>query len=122
MDSFQEKYNALVIKYNALLAENEELKSILSQHGIVYSSIKRADESTAFSSITYPPIKLSLDEKIALFRNFFKGRDDVFARRWFNKATERVVTNQYVSTNGAEEYAIRKSINVQSVPTAILPR
>ena len=42
MDSFQEKYNALVIKYNALLAENEELKSILSQHGIVYSSIKRA--------------------------------------------------------------------------------
>ena len=89
MDSFQEKYNALVIKYNALLAENEELKSILSQHGIVYSSIKCADESTAFSSITYPPIKLSLDEKIALFRNFFKGRDDVFARRWFNKATEK---------------------------------
>lgn len=89
MDSFQEKYNALVIKYNALLAENEKLKSILSQHGIVYSSIKCADESTAFSSITYPPIKLSLDEKIALFRNFFKGRDDVFARRWFNKATEK---------------------------------
>ena len=89
MDSFQEKYNALIIKYNALLTENEELKSILSQHGIVYSSIKRADESAAFSSITYPPIKLSLDEKIALFRNFFKGRDDVFARRWFNKTTEK---------------------------------
>lgn len=89
MDSFQEKYNALVIKYDALLAENEELKSILSQHGIVYSPIKRPDESTAFSSIIYPPIKLSLDEKIALFRNFFKGRDDVFARRWFNKATEK---------------------------------
>ena len=56
MDSFQEKYNVLVIKYDALLAENEELKSILSQHGIVYSSIKRDDESTAFSSIIYPPI------------------------------------------------------------------
>lgn len=55
----------------------------------MYSSIKCADESTAFSSITYPQIKLSLDEKIALFRNFFKGRDDVFARRWFNKATEK---------------------------------
>ena len=89
MDSFQEKYNALVIKYDALLAENEELKSILSQHGIVYSPIKRPDESTAFSSIIYPPIKLSLDDKIALFRNFFKGRDDVFARRWFNKTTEK---------------------------------
>ncbi len=27
MDSIQDKYNALVIKYDALLAENEELKS-----------------------------------------------------------------------------------------------
>lgn len=122
MDSFQEKYNALIIKYNALLTENEELKSILSQHGIVYSSIKRADESAAFSSITYPPIKLSLDEKIALFRNFFKGRDDVLHDDGSTKPQKRVVTNLYVSTNGAEEYVTRKSINVQSVPTAILPR
>ena len=68
MDSFQEKYNALIIKYNALLTENEELKSILSQHGIVYSSIKRADESAAFSSITFPPFNLSLDEKIAIIK------------------------------------------------------
>ena len=29
MDSFQEKYNALVIKYNALLAKNEELEKIV---------------------------------------------------------------------------------------------
>ena len=122
MDSFQEKYNALIIKYNALLTENEELKSILSQHGIVYSSIKRADESAAFSSITYPPIKLSLDEKIALFRNF--SRDGMMFLHDYGstKPQKRVVTNLYVSTNGAEEYVTRKSINVQSVPTAILPR
>lgn len=122
MDSFQEKYNALVIKYNALLAENEKLKSILSQHGIVYSSIKCADESTAFSSITYPQIKLSLDEKIALFRNFSRDEMMYLHDDGSTKPQKRVVTNQYVSTNGAEEYAIRKSINVQSVPTAILPR
>ena len=77
MDSFQEKYNALVIKYNALLAENEELKSILSQHGIVYSSIKRADESTTFSSIIYPPIRLSLDEKIAYISGKYQYRSDL---------------------------------------------
>ena len=41
MDSFQEKYNALVIKYNALLAENEELKSEL-----FYGTITRSDEIT----------------------------------------------------------------------------
>lgn len=109
MDSFQEKYNALVIKYNALLAENEKLKSILSQHGIVYSSIKCADESTAFSSITYPQIKLSLDEKIALFRNFSRDEMMYLHDDGSTKPQKRVVTNQYVSTNGAEEYAIRKA-------------
>ena len=38
------------------------------------------------------------------------------------KPQKRVVINLSASTNGAEEYAIRKSINVQSVPTAILLR
>ncbi len=122
MDSFQEKYNALVIKYDALLAENEELKSILSQHGIVYSPIKRPDESTAFSSIIYPPIKLSLDDKIALFRNFFKGRDDVFARRWFSKTTEKGGYQPVCINEWRRGICDKKSINVQSVPTAILPR
>lgn len=31
--------------------------------------------------------RLSLDEKVALFRNLFNGREDVFARRWFSKAS-----------------------------------
>lgn len=121
MDSFQEKYYTLVIKYDALLAENEELRSILLQHGIVYSTIKHADESTAFSSITYPPIKLSLDEKIALFVTFSRDGMMYLQDDGSTKPQKRVVTNLYVSTNGAEEYVTRKSINVQSVPTAILP-
>ena len=38
------------------------------------------------------------------------------------KPQKRVVTNLSASMNGVEEYVTRKSINVQSVPTAILPR
>ena len=30
---------------------------------------------------------LSLQEKVNLFRSLFKGREDVFARRWYSKAT-----------------------------------
>ena len=122
MDSFQEKYNALVIKYNALLAENEDLKSILSQHGIVYSTIKCADESTAFSSIIYPPIKLSIDEKIALSVTFSRDEMMYLHDDGSAKPQKRVVINLSASTNGVEEYVTRKSINAQSVPTAILPR
>ena len=28
--------------------------------------------------------RLSLQEKIDLFRSLFRGREDVFARRWYN--------------------------------------
>lgn len=36
MENLQEKYDALTKRYNTLLDENEELKSILLQHGIIY--------------------------------------------------------------------------------------
>jgi hypothetical protein len=32
-------------------------------------------------------LKLSLHEKVDLFRSFFKGREDVFARRWYSKTS-----------------------------------
>ena len=31
--------------------------------------------------------KLSAQEKVELFRSLFKGREDVFARRWYSKAS-----------------------------------
>ena len=70
MDNFQEKYDILVKKYNTLLNENEKLKSILQQHGIAYPTEKVNNTETAFSSITFPPVNLSLDDKITLFRSF----------------------------------------------------
>ena len=74
MDNFKEKYDTLVRKYDSLLAENEELKSILRQYGIAYSTTNRMDEESVFSSISFPPVYFSLDEKIELFHSFFKGR------------------------------------------------
>lgn len=119
MENLQEKYNALIKRYNTLLDENEELKSILLQHGIVYPAKNITNEST-FSSITFPPIKLSLDEKVALFRSFFKGREDVFARRWFSKTAEKVAINRSVSTNGTEVSVTKNETSVQNAGTETL--
>lgn len=44
------------------------------------SLLKSDDEPGA-----YPIQHLSLEEKVELFRNLFKGREDVFARRWYSK-------------------------------------
>lgn len=83
MEDIQGKYDKLLNEYNALRVENEELKSILQQHGIAYP------KEDLFSNQKFPTVKLSLGEKITLFRSYFKGRDDVFARRWFSKTTEK---------------------------------
>ena len=54
MEELQKKYDTLVGKYNALLAENEELKSILLQHGIAYSASEISDKEPIFSPVIFP--------------------------------------------------------------------
>ena len=100
MEELQKKYDTLVRKYNALLAENEELKSILLQHGIAYSASEISDKEPIFSPVIFPSVNFTPDEKIALFSSFFKGRTDVFARRWFSRTTGKggyqpVCTNEW---------------------------
>ena len=100
MEELQKKYDTLVGKYNALLAENEELKSILLQHGIAYSASEISDKEPIFSPVIFPSVNFTPDEKIALFSSFFKGRTDVFARRWFSRTTGKggyqpVCTNEW---------------------------
>lgn len=70
MEELQKKYDTLVGKYNALLAENEELKSILLQHGIVYSVSEISDKEPIFSPVIFPSVNFTPDEKIALFSSF----------------------------------------------------
>lgn len=59
------------------------MKLILQKHGISY---KKED---TFSKQKLLAVNLSPSEKISLFRSYFKGRDDVFARRWFSKTTQK---------------------------------
>ena len=54
--------------------EVDRLQSLLSSKG---------------TPLTLPIIKqhLSLEEKVDVFRNLFKGREDVFARRWYSRTS-----------------------------------
>ena len=87
MDELQKKYNLLVAQNEILRKENTELKSLLCAHGIEYKPKPTNVIDSIYSPISLPVIKLSLDERVALFRSLFKGREDVFARRWFSKST-----------------------------------
>lgn len=87
MEDIQEKYNHLLQQNEALRQENEELVSLLHAHGIEYKPKHAEEKDAVYSPFTFPYVKLSIEERVAIFHSLFKGREDVFARRWFSKTT-----------------------------------
>lgn len=87
MEDIQEKYNHLLQQNEALRQENEELKLLLHAHGIEYKPKHAEEKDGVYSPFTFPSVKLSIEERVAIFHFLFKGREDVFARRWFSKTT-----------------------------------
>lgn len=65
----------LLGRIKELEAENAELRKRLGED--VVSAVQK----------TKAMQKLSLQEKVDLFHSLFKGREDVFARRWYSKVT-----------------------------------
>ncbi|ENV4179807.1 DEAD/DEAH box helicase family protein [Escherichia coli] len=63
----------------ALRAENARLVSLLEAHGIEW----RRKPPSPVQRVSV----LSTDEKVALFRRLFRGRDDVWALRWESKTS-----------------------------------
>ena len=88
MDDLLTRYNKLLRQYEVLHKENVVLKSLLKIHGIEYETRMKEDmNKPIYSLVSVPTITLSIDERIRLFQSLFKGREDVFARRWFSKTT-----------------------------------
>ena len=88
MDDLLTRYNKLLRQYEVLHKENEVLKSLLKIHGVEYETRMKEDmNKPIYSLVSVPTITLSIDERIRLFQSLFKGREDVFARRWFSKIT-----------------------------------
>lgn len=93
MDEQKTIIDSLNREIQSLRHENEELKAILKTHGIEYlpnthkTETAAVTETPVFSSATLPSVHLSLEERVSLFQSLFKGRDDVFARRWFSKVS-----------------------------------
>lgn len=77
-----------------LRAENERLRTLLgyssrsestTQDKGDYSPFDPKQENTVPTSNTIINSRSSAQEKIALFRRLFRGRDDVFPKRWQNQ-------------------------------------
>jgi len=72
---FMAERTRLLERIKELETENAELRKRLGEPVIPVSQDSKVRQN------------LSLQEKIELFCSLFKGRDDVFARRWYSKAS-----------------------------------
>ncbi|MGL5937665.1 MAG: TOTE conflict system archaeo-eukaryotic primase domain-containing protein, partial [Phocaeicola sp.] len=87
-------YQELLNAYKQIIVENEQLRNenkILRRlHTDKFPIDSNEDKvATSLSEPTdnsYVPI-LSLNEKVTLFRNLFRGREDVYARRWYSRTS-----------------------------------
>ena len=74
----QAKYEEVLFRVKELEGENDRLKKVLREHGITVNEDLEVPSSV-------PKRVLSIEERVELFRSLFKGREDVFARRWQGK-------------------------------------
>ncbi len=83
-------YEELLKQYNILLCENKELKSQINKLrkrlGLSAETEKKQAFITPGATINRSS---SASEKISVYRSLFRGREDVFARRWYSKMTEK---------------------------------
>ncbi len=68
-----------------LKAENARLIALLEANGIQW----RVETVHAPAASMPEPLRLSTDEKVALFRRLFRGRTDVYPIRWEGKTTTK---------------------------------
>ena len=77
----QPTYQELLAAYNKLLMENELLHKEVDRLQSLLNS--KGTPSTRHTMKQH----LSLQQKMDVFRNLFKGREDVFARRWYSRTS-----------------------------------
>ena len=83
--------NVIIAKLHELEEENLKLKNLLFQNGISYESEKQESIVVVSKSENRKTAmqRLSLQEKVELFRTLFKGREDVFAKRWYSDSLKK---------------------------------
>ena len=62
--------------------ENTHLKALLAQHGIAWEGPITPDLAALPQELAPVPSHLTIEDKIVLFHQLFRGREDVYPRRW----------------------------------------
>ena len=87
-----------------LLVENARLVALLEANGIDWRSLPEPILPSTIA-VEPEPAKLSTEEKVALFRRLFRGRNDVYPIRWESIRPASLATHPPAPTSGARVFA-----------------
>lgn len=110
-------------RYQEFIAERAQLLERIKELEIENTELrKRLGELVTPASQTPNTMQnLSPQEKIELFCSLFKGREDVFARRWYSKTSGKA-SYQPVCQNEWTPLCDKHKINVQTALTVSFHR
>ena len=112
----EQAYKDLLQKYNSLLEENKRLKDELALlKGETTLSMPELEITTELSTSTINKYSSS-EEKISLFRSLFKGREDVFARRWYSKTQDKSGYQPVCKNEWNEAFCDKKKYKCSDCP------
>lgn len=113
-----ENIDILRERIKVLEEENELLKRILRQHDIPFingeSNVPKIESS--LNKMLYNTQSLSLKDKVELFQSLFKGREDVFAKRWYSQATKKVGYQPVCEREWNREFCDKKKYKCAECP------
>lgn len=112
----KDEYSDMLEKYNLLLEENKKLKAELALLKDKTGLVMPEAEATPQISISSINKHSSPEEKINLFRSLFKGREDVFARRWYSKPTDKSGYQPVCENEWNEELCDKKKYKCSICP------
>ena len=106
--------DTLMKRLHELEEENKQLRSLLAEHGIPFEACAHDGNLTASQSSkpTASTIHLSLQEKVELFQGLFKGREDVFAQRWYSDTTKKSGYQPVCEREWNREFCDKRGENV----------
>lgn len=104
--------------YQELLAERDWLRNRVRELEGENAKLKEklGDEVPVRKQAPTAMLTLSLQEKIDLFRGLFKGRENVFARRWYSRATGKAGYQPVCSNEWDSQLCNKKKFKCAECP------
>lgn len=113
-----ENIDILHERIKVLKEENERLKSLLIQHNIPFMNgeLNVSKIKSLPSDVLYSTQLLSLKDKVELFQSLFKGREDVFTKRWYSETTKKVGYQPVYEREWNREFCDKKKYKCVECP------